>query len=144
MPDSTLPSQLRELVRLYLAAQRRFIHDQGLTAQGHLLLQLQRLGPVTQIEFGRAANLDKSWISRIVDRLVADGLVQRVPLQSDRRCLQLHLTAAGAEQAKRVDRLLGEHASELIAGVAQSDRPAIGAALDALIDALRQPVAQER
>ena len=31
-----------------------------------------RLGPVTQGEFGRAVGLDKSWISRVVDRFVDD------------------------------------------------------------------------
>ncbi len=140
--SSSLPRQLRELVGVYLLAQRRFIADQGLPPQGHLLMRLKRLGPVTQGEFGRAVGLDKSWISRIVDRFVADGLVERIPLEADRRCLQLMLTAAGVEQAALMDRQLSAHAAQLIAPVPADARPALGEALAALIDALRQSAAK--
>ena len=139
----SLPRQLRELVGVYLAQQRRFVHDQGLPPQAHLLLQLKRLGPVNQGEFGRASGLDKSWISRIVDRFVADGLVQRVPLEDDRRCLRLHLTPAGAEQATLLDRQLTAHAAQLLAGVPAEARPALVEALAVLTDALWQHAAAE-
>ncbi len=138
MPIDPLPTQLRELVGLYLLRQRRHIADAGLPPQGRLLLHLQRLGAVTQGEFGRAVGLDKSWISRVVDRFVAEGFVERVPLPQDRRCQRLHLTPAGAELAAQVDAHLGTHAAALLAGIDDAERPAIAAALARLTDALRQ------
>lgn len=132
-----LPHQLRELVGLFVRAQRRHLQVLQLQPQDHLLLHLSRLGPVTQGALGRIAGLDKSWISRIVDRFVAEGLVERVPLAEDRRCLQLRLTPAGGQRARRLDQLLDAHAAQMLAGVAPAAQPALGAALQTLIDALR-------
>lgn len=143
MPTDPLPGQLRELVALYLARQRRHIADEGLPPQGRLLLHLRRLGAVTQGEFGRAVGLDKSWISRVVDRFVADGFVERVPLPQDRRCLLLRLTPAGAELAAQVDARLGAHAAQLLAGIPAAERPAIAQAIARLTAALAQAQAQE-
>ncbi len=143
MSTDPLPGQLRELVTAYLSQQRRHIAEQGLPPQGRLLLHLRRLGAVTQAEFGRAVGLDKSWISRVVDRFVADGHVERVPLQEDRRCLQLHLTPAGAELAARVDEQLSTHAARLLAGIPEAARPAIGHALAQLTEAMRQAEATD-
>jgi DNA-binding MarR family transcriptional regulator len=42
--------------------------------------------------------------SRLVDRLVAAGLVAREPAQADRRRVELSLTPSGRRLAKRVER----------------------------------------
>lgn len=141
--SATLARALRELVGAVALAQRRTIAAQGLPPHGHLLLHLKRLGPVTQGELGRAVGLDKSWVSRIVDRFVADALVERVALQKDRRCLELRLTAAGAEQAALFDRQLTAHATRLLASVPPGARAALGEALAALTDAVRESTAKE-
>lgn len=135
--STPLPRQLRDLVGLYVRAQRRYMQEQQLQPQDHLLLHLRRLGPVTQGEFGRNAGLDKSWISRVVDRFVDDGLVERVPLAEDRRCLQLRLTPAGVERARKVDQRLTAHAAQMLAGLPESAQPALSEALQVLIDALQ-------
>ncbi|MET7013396.1 MarR family winged helix-turn-helix transcriptional regulator [Uliginosibacterium flavum] len=132
-----LARQMRELVQLYLVRQRRYAHEQGLPPQGRMLMLLQKNGPLTQAEFGRVVGLEKSWVSRMLDRMVADGWVERMPLESDRRCLQLHLTPAGLELAGRVDTQLTGHAESLLAGLAEADQAQLAAALAPLIDALR-------
>ena len=98
---ATPARQMRELVRLYLIKQRRFAHDQGLSSHGRLLILIQKHGPLTQGEFGRIAGMEKSWVSRIVDRFVADGLIERRPLESDRRCLEQMCIRARLEAASR-------------------------------------------
>lgn len=143
LPRDPLPAQLRELVRLYLARQRRRLADLGLPAHGNLLLHLRRLGPVTQGEFGRAAGLDKSWISRIVERWVAEGLVERVPLPQDRRCLQLRLTPAGARLAARIDAQYDAHAAQLLADIPAAARAALAKALQMLSAALEEAESEE-
>ena len=134
---SPLPQQLRQLVGLFVRSQRRHLQAVQMQPQDHLLLHLNRLGPVTQGELGRLAGLDKSWISRIVDRFVAEGLVERIPLPEDRRCLQLRLTLSGSERARRLDQLLNAHAAQMLTGVPRTAQPALSAALQTLIDALQ-------
>lgn len=136
---SHTPGQLtREFVRLYLLRQRRFAHDQGIPPQGRLLGMLLRNGPLTQGELGRIAGLDKSWISRGIDRMVEEGWVERVPLASDRRCMELHLTAKGRELAEVTNAQLDANAEVLFEHVAATQHAPIQQALQALIDALRQ------
>ncbi len=132
-----LPHQLRQLVGLFVRSQRRHLQPVQMQPQEHLLLQLNRLGPVTQGELGRTVGLDKSWISRIVDRFVADGLVERLPLPEDRRCLQLRLTPSGGARARQLDQLLDAHAAQMLAGIPRAAQPALSAALQTLIDALQ-------
>ncbi|PAS97917.1 MAG: hypothetical protein CGU28_02965 [Candidatus Dactylopiibacterium carminicum] len=98
---------------------------------------LKRHGPTVQREFGRMAGLDKSWISRIVERFVADGLVERLPLETDRRCLVLHLTAAGEAEASRFDVMLNEQALKLFESIPAGEYPGLDASLMTLMDALR-------
>lgn len=135
---TNLARQMRELVQLYLVRQRRYAHEQGLPPQGRMLMLLQKNGPLTQAEFGRVVGLEKSWISRAVDRLVADGWVERIPLESDRRCLRLHLTPAGLDVAARVDAQLTGHAESLLAGLVEAEQAQLATALTPLIDLLHR------
>ncbi|WP_018604511.1 MarR family winged helix-turn-helix transcriptional regulator [Uliginosibacterium gangwonense] len=129
---------MREFVRLYLIRQRRFAHDQGIPPQGRLLGMLLRNGPLTQGELGRIAGLDKSWISRGIDRMVEEGWVERVPLASDRRCMELHLTDKGRELAQVTNGQLDEHAEALFEHIPEERHAPIAQALQTLIDALAQ------
>lgn len=142
MPSSDSPQllaqQLRELIRLYLLDQRRHTHAQGYSQQHRLLMLLLRSGPVTQGEFGRIAGLDKSWISRIVDRFVEEGRVERAPLPEDRRCLQLRLTKAGLAEARKFDALLTARTEALLGAIPGDQHALIGSALESLILALHQ------
>lgn len=135
--SSHTPGQLtREFVRLYLLRQRRFAHDQGIPPQGRLLGMLHRHGAMTQGELGRMAGLDKSWISRGIDRMVEEGWVERVPLASDRRCMELHLTDKGRDLAKATNAQLDENAEALFEHIAAEHHAPIAQALQALVDAL--------
>lgn len=144
-PDSSqiLAGQLRELVGLYLARQRRHAHEQGLAQTDRLLMLLHRHGAVSQTEFGRLAGLDKSWVSRIVERYAEDGLVERRPLESDRRCIELHLTPSGAEKALAIDRVLTAHAEAFFGTLPTSTHENLRQALGLILEALQQRDPQE-
>jgi DNA-binding MarR family transcriptional regulator len=128
--------QMRELVRLYLIQQRRAAHAQDLPPQGRLLILIQKHGPLTQAEFGRIAGMEKSWVSRAVDRLVAAGWVERQPLESDRRCLQLYLTPAGEALAREVDQRMTANAEQLFATLSAAEQTSVSTALSLLLTAL--------
>ena len=136
--STALARQFRELVGFYSSLQRRHIHDQGLPPQVRLLILLRNLGPVTQSELGRVAGLEKSWVSRVVDRFVENGLVKRVPLTSDRRCLQINLTPAGSKQARQVDVLLTDYVIRLLGDIPDDAQPALIDALTVLTQALHK------
>ena len=89
----------RELERLMNEAVRPL----GLTAaQADALVVLGAAGPLSLRELGDLLIAEAGHPSRLVDRLVAAGLVQRAPAADDRRRHVLSLTAEGRRRERRV------------------------------------------
>jgi MarR family transcriptional regulator, organic hydroperoxide resistance regulator len=77
----------------------------GLTAaQADALTVIGRAGPLSLGELGDLLIAESGHPSRLVDRLVGAGLVERRPADSDRRRVELSLTARG----RRVERRAAE------------------------------------
>lgn len=75
----------------------------GLTAaQWVPLWHIGLHGPLGARELAQAIGIDAGAMTRLVDRLVAKGLVQRVRAADDRRSVRLTLTAAGEAVAARL------------------------------------------
>jgi len=88
----------RELERLANEAMRPL----GLTgAQADALLVVERAGPLSLKELGELLIAESGHPSRLVDRLVAAGLVERHDAAEDRRRVELKLTTSGRRAAKR-------------------------------------------
>jgi DNA-binding MarR family transcriptional regulator len=64
-------------------------------------------GPIRLGELNKYVLLSQPALSRMVDRLVERGLIERTADPADRRGVRLSLTAAGQEQQRRVG---GRHA----------------------------------
>jgi DNA-binding MarR family transcriptional regulator len=74
----------------------------GLTApQADALSVLAQAGPLALKELGEMLIAEAGHPSRLVDRLVDAGLVERVPATDDRRRVVLSLTARGRRLEKR-------------------------------------------
>jgi DNA-binding MarR family transcriptional regulator len=111
------------------------------TAQGHgvslhqaiALDVVGRGSPHPMAELARELDLTMGAVSKLVDRLVALGLLERVPRPGDRRVVGLALTSAGlaVHEAIRADweRLMGAWLATV------PERHGIEAALAALLDA---------
>ncbi len=82
--------------------------DQGLRAAGssfpaYLVLRNAHQSPgVSQRELADRLGIEAPTLVRHVDRLVADGLVERVPHARDRRVSHVRLTPDGEEHLARV------------------------------------------
>jgi len=88
----------RELERLANDAMRPL----GLTgAQADALLVIDQAGPLSLKELGELLIAESGHPSRLVDRLVAAGLVERHDATHDRRRVELTLTRAGHRVANR-------------------------------------------
>ncbi len=69
--------------------------------QCDVLTTLTEREGVSQQELAQRLYVTKGNISGLVDRLVANGLVERRPLEGDRRSHAIYLTPAGRELARR-------------------------------------------
>ncbi|HEX8121407.1 MAG TPA: winged helix DNA-binding protein [Solirubrobacteraceae bacterium] len=74
----------------------------GITAaQADALTVIRLAGPLSLRELGELLIAESGHPSRLVDRLVAAGLVERAPAEADRRRVVLSLTARGRRLEKR-------------------------------------------
>lgn len=138
MTESTAGALLREVARLYTRAQR-VVADccRTTSTQCHLLTELGRSGPLSLSELGLRVSLEKSWVSRAVEAMVARGLVTKAPNPSDARSWLVTLTADGERTVHELNQTLDEHAQQLLASLSERDRAAVETSLLTLLKALR-------
>lgn len=135
---------LRDVVRLFLQAQRELsacCSDATAKECQALLLLGAAPEPLTVLEFASRMGLEKTWASRLVDRLVRDGLVRRADHPTDGRSRLLELTRKGRQEHAKLDRSLNAHAVNLLGCVPAAERPGVERALTVLRDALTRCLA---
>jgi MarR family transcriptional regulator, organic hydroperoxide resistance regulator len=106
----------------------------GVTAaQAEALEVLAERGPLSLAELGGLLVAEGGHPSRLVDRMVASGLVQRREAADDRRRVELTVTARGrrlGDRAKQVKRGYGANTAAKLAG---TDLATARAVLEALL-----------
>lgn len=137
MPE-TSAQLVREVVRLYVRSQREQARcgDGGSTVRCHVLTELLRQEGITQRALVERLGLDKGWISRAVDALVADGTVSKQASTQDRRSVTLALTPAGRLRASALEGDLNGHAAQLLARIPPARHAQVQESLQLLLDAL--------
>ena len=94
----------------------------GLTdAQWKPLLFLRQCGCTTAVDLSRIACHDAGSTTRLLDRLEAKGLVQRVRSAEDRRVVNLELTEEGKKIAAQVPQIIVELANEVLRGFSRDE-----------------------
>lgn len=82
--------------------------------------------------------LDKSSnASRLVDKLLEKGYVQRTTCPEDRRAVEVRLTESGRSLLESVDRIIDEEDAKLV-GFSADDAIQLSALLDKLRDAMHE------
>ena len=127
---------IRLLARLARVAEQT-CQSTGISLPQYRLLVSAAEGPQRASELAAAVGVSRPTLTSLVDGLEQGGLVRRMPVASDRRGIQLELTAAGREATYRAERALSVRLLTLMNGEPQSVVPLvhgvvsdIGAALD--------------
>jgi DNA-binding MarR family transcriptional regulator len=123
---------LREVARLHTQLQRNCVTFCGGTTvtQCTVLTELGRSGEVTLAELSHRIGFDKSWTSRAVEQLVQEGLVVKVPSQTDRRTVRVSLSALGQDRVQEVHQMLGGLADQALERIPAEIRASVHTALE--------------
>jgi DNA-binding MarR family transcriptional regulator len=105
----------RLLADAFAAAGARGYHYRALAA-------LDDLGPASQADLGRRAQLDRSDVVATVDELEASGLVERAADPEDGRRKIVSITAAGKRRLKKLDAVVAGVQEELLAPLSAAER----------------------
>ena len=107
-------------------------------AEAHALLELSRSPQLTQQELAERLNLQKSTVSRLVSNLRRRGWIRRRRCEHDRRAYELSLSEAGASAAADLAEARSEKMSRVLAKVPDTQKEAVLAAIDTLIEAIHE------
>lgn len=100
--------------------QRMAAHD--LTAAQWLPLWKLKLGTATSAqELARQMGVDAGAMTRLLDRLEAKGLIERLRSRTDRRVVNLALTAAGEAVVQHVPQALADVNNAYLQGLSRAE-----------------------
>lgn len=74
---------------------KRMKHNKMPHSYFHILKVLNKRGPLPMSEIGRRVYISKSNMTSLIDKLVENGLAERIPDKNDRRVINIALTNRG-------------------------------------------------
>lgn len=114
----TLPFEIGETAHALRRAFDRRAVSLGVTrAQWKVLFRLDRTPNLRQVELADMLDIEPITLCRIVDRLEASGLVERVRDPADRRAWRIHVTEAARPLIEQLRALGNELVDEAFAGI---------------------------
>lgn len=107
-------------------------------AEGRLFHELSAAGYSSAADLARSMGVDPAYLSRMLQRFVADGLVAVTPSGTDKRRNQLALTSDGDQAVAKIDAAADGAVAELIARLSETGQQRLVSAMQIisrLIDA---------
>jgi MarR family transcriptional regulator for hemolysin len=114
---------LKEVTRRYVL--RFEVHARAISlnlSQAKALIRLQKNEGVSQARLAELVEVDAMAMVRIVDRMEADGLLERRSDPADRRARCLYLTAKAKPLLEEIWRLVELTRAEVLAGISKAER----------------------
>lgn len=135
---------MRLTVLLVLVARRwRALLDEKLRAIDQSSARMEALGAIyalpecsAQVDIARRLRIEGPTLTRMLDTLEKDGLVERRPDPGDRRTKQLRLTGGGEAVLQEILDLADEWRGRLLAGVDGETIEAVNSFLSGLLEQL--------
>lgn len=109
------------------------VRAEGLTLpRARTLILLGKKDCMTQTELADALEIEGPTLVPLLDGLEKQGLIERQPVDGDRRAKHIALTPAGQEQAAHVNGLVKEFRNDLLKDVGDDDLKAAIRVLQAM------------
>ncbi|MGJ8523935.1 Transcriptional regulator SlyA [Carnimonas sp. R-84981] len=122
-PDAPLGLQLASASRRWRSNLDERMQPLGLTqSRWEVLMQIERLGEgVIQSVLASALGIEMPSLSRSLDQLEANGLVERRCSESDKRARTVHFTSAGRALQIKADAVRQQVVKETLEGITEAE-----------------------
>ena len=136
--------EIRLMVQVVLAGRRwRSVLDEHLRRMGQSSARLEALAaiinspaPSSQSDIARRLRIEGPTLTRMIDVLTADGLVERRPAPADRRTKHLHVTEKGEQALEAMFAVVDPLRHRLVAHLSPGEIEQLAAMLGDLIGRL--------
>jgi MarR family transcriptional regulator for hemolysin len=122
-PTELFGMALAETARLWRTRLDQRLRPLGLSqAKWRVLLHLAKGGDgMVQRELAERVSVEGPTLVRLLDRMTADGWIERRDSASDRRSKTVHLTDKAQGVTRQIERIARQLRKELLAGLARDD-----------------------
>lgn len=119
------------------------LEETGLSSSEYAgMMACPATGKVSASDLAQRMALSLSRVSRVVDRMVQRGLLERTPCSEDRRAVELALTREGQRVRRQVDDCLKRCDRSIRERLTDAEMELAGQGLDLVLDAM-QPGAKK-
>ena len=136
MPRSAVDDELVGRLRLSVARLARLLRQQdesGMTpTMTATLATIAREGPLTLGALAAAEQVAPPTVTKAIDKLEAEGLVERIIDENDRRVCRVQITAAGHRQIEANRSRRNAWLADQLAALSADERERLAAAVDVL------------
>jgi len=112
-------------------------------AQWGVLVRLDRSEGLKQSELAEILDLQPISLTRLLDRLAENGLIERRPDPNDRRANRLYLTPAARPLLGELADLASDMMDDVLAGIAAKSKQRLLQDMGAMKDNLRAAIARQ-
>lgn len=142
--DLRILSSLRRIVRSVDSYSRKLAVEYGMTVPQLLcMLKLEEKGALTVKQLAADVYLNASTVVGIVDRLERSGMLARERSDSDRRKVQIALTARGKEMVSKSPSLLQKSLVDSLERLPNEEKAAIADSLEKLVQCIDGPTTED-
>ncbi len=135
----TVKNLMQEITRGFHILEKNVSVSCGITpSQWSTLLAFDDKNALKMNELSKRLALATSTMTRMIDNLVKEGLVERKPDFADRRLVMVHLTKDGKRLAQRLHKLQSEYFNTLLDHIDADMRGQVVASLNNLLLAFRK------
>lgn len=133
--------RIREFNRFYMPALdllgNHYLGSEYSAAEARVLFEVYACDGCNAAHIARTMDLDKSYLSRIIQHHIKSGYLVRVRSAADFRAFDLHLTEAGRERTEELIRKSNEQIREIIAPMNEAECRKLIDALDTITGILK-------
>ena len=102
-------------------------------AETRILFEIKMNESCTQTDIVKILHIDKSYLSRIVQRLCTRGIMQKIKSEDDKRTTKITLTEMGKKETDRLIELTNMQIGAKVAGLSKEDCNELCDALNTII-----------
>ena len=99
-----------------------------------VLAAVMKHGPIPMSEIGKRMDVSKPYMTVLVDKLIREGLVERIPDKNDRRVINVAITKSGRDTLKVFRRNARKTVMENLSSLTSDDVSALHESLKTIRD----------
>lgn len=87
----------------------------------YVLIALDKHGPLSMSHIGKEVSMSKPNVTALVDKLIFQGLAERIHDESDRRIINIKLTKKGLKIKKEIDKTFEKHIYQKLSSLSDAE-----------------------